>query len=142
MGLAAVIDLTNELAVEAPVDAAAVARRVLAIDPPTIARLTDRDVPALMSLAHQLYPICERLHGGDVDGAASLINELLARYSAHPHLASEDGRWRIHHHPVDADVVAMWTAIAADAFARLVGNGHHERIGICRAPGCGRVFHD
>lgn len=132
----------NALAVEDAVDALGVTREVLSVDPPSRDRLTRQDVPAFISLARELQEIHEHLDVGDVDGAAERINALLARHSAHPHLALEEGRWQLHHHPADAEVVPMWTAITADALARLVADGQHDRIGRCSASDCGRFYLD
>jgi len=122
-----------------PIDAL---RRVLAVDPPSAKRLTPDDVPAMIELAGRLDEICRLLAIGDVDAACALVNTLLARHSAHPHLAFEDGRWQLHHHPHDAAVVPMWTAITADALARLVGDAQHDRVGVCAADHCDLVFVD
>ena len=66
----------------------------------------------------------------------------MAVHPAHPHLAKEQGRWRLHHHPVDAALVPMWTAICAEGIARMIGAGHGDRLGTCEATDCGRVFVD
>ena len=142
VGLRVAVDLVNDLAVTRPHNPAAQIRRLLAVDPPSLARYTDADTPLLFALAERLRSVCLALDAGDVDAAASCVNQLLAEHSAHPHLALEDGAWRLHHHPVDADVVAMWTAISADAFARLIGEQRHDRLGVCAAPDCDRVYVD
>ncbi len=134
--------LINELHVAASADPLAALRTVLAVDPASIERLETADVSGMVDLARRLHEICRLLARGDVDAAAALVNALLARHSAHPHLAYEDGRWRLHHHPVDAAVVPMWVAITADALARLIGAGQHDRVGICHADDCARVFVD
>jgi predicted RNA-binding Zn ribbon-like protein len=36
----------------------------------------------------------------------------------------------------------MWTAICAEAIARLIGTGQAGRLGICNAVDCGRAFLD
>jgi predicted RNA-binding Zn ribbon-like protein len=83
------------------------------------------------------------LDDSDKDQAAARLNALLAHCPAHPHLAREsDGRWRLHHHAADADLVSMWTSICAEALARVLGRGDHTRVGGCAAPDCERVFYD
>jgi predicted RNA-binding Zn ribbon-like protein len=77
-----------------------------------------------------------------VDAAARVLNELLAQHPAQPHLAKEDGVWRLHHHPADAPLVPMWTAICAEGLARVVGLPSAQRLGTCEREGCGRVFVD
>ena len=82
------------------------------------------------------------MSGGDVDTAAARLNLLLARHPAHPYLAKEHGRWRLHHHAVDAALVAMWTSICAEGLARMVGGGYGDRLGTCNATRCDRVYVD
>ncbi len=43
---------------------------------------------------------------------------------------------------LDAHLVAMWTSICAEALARVIGAGRHDRIGLCHADQCDRVFVD
>jgi hypothetical protein len=117
-------------------------RQVLAIDPPSVAHLDATDVPAFTVLAGQLGSVFDHMEAGDVDAAAARLNDLLARCPAHPHLTKQDGRWRLHHHATDAALVPMWTAICAEGLARLIGEGHGDRLGRCRRDGCGRVFVD
>ena len=142
--------LTSVLLVNAFATEAAFGRRVVAADPQpelakllafdakSLALLTDRDVPGFVALAGSLRPV----FGGDLDAAANRLNELLATNPAHPHLALEDGRWRMHHHPVDAGLVPMYTAICAEALARMISTGFGERLGQCTAIACDRVFFD
>ncbi|MEO1063569.1 MAG: CGNR zinc finger domain-containing protein [Actinomycetota bacterium] len=142
VGLTVAVALINDLDLAGPEDPMATLRHVLSVDPPSLERLSSGDVPALVDLAHELHEICRRLGDGDLDDAAELVNDLLARHSAHPHLAFDDGRWQLHHHPKGAAVVPMWTAITADALARLIGDDQHDRVGRCAAGDCGRVFVD
>jgi hypothetical protein len=116
--------------------------QILAIDPPSVAALRDDDVPGFAALANRLRAVFADLDGGAIDAAATRLNELLAMHPAHPHLAKEDGRWRIHHHPVDAPLLAMWTSICAEGLARIIGSGDADRLGTCAAADCGRVFLD
>jgi predicted RNA-binding Zn ribbon-like protein len=117
-------------------------RAVLAADPASIELLRKNDVPGFVRLAEQLRRVFRQLDQGDVDAAAGQLNELLATYPAHPHLAKEAGRWRLHHHPVDIALVPMWAAICAEAIARMIGAGHAGRFGVCDAPGCDDVYFD
>ncbi|HJS75455.1 MAG TPA: CGNR zinc finger domain-containing protein [Vicinamibacteria bacterium] len=116
--------------------------KILALDPPSVARLRKGDEAGFVTLARALGRVFEDLRRGDVDRAASRLNDLLARYPAHPHLAKQQGRWRLHHHPADAALVAMWTAICAEGMARVLGSGQGRRLGTCGREGCGRVFFD
>ncbi len=116
--------------------------RILAVDPPSVARLSRADAPGFLALARSLRELFHDLDRGDVDGAAGRLNGLLSSHPAHPHLAKEDGRWRLHHHPSDVALVPMWTSICAEAMARMLGYGHADRFGVCAARDCDRVFFD
>jgi predicted RNA-binding Zn ribbon-like protein len=139
-GVLVALDLVNETSLED--EGAAALARLLARDPASVAQLRPRDVPGFVALARDLRRVFEELHATDLTAAAGRLNRLLARHPAHPHLAIEQGRWRLHHHPMRAALVPMWTAICAEAIARQVGAGHAERFGLCEAPGCGRAFFD
>jgi predicted RNA-binding Zn ribbon-like protein len=146
-GVLTAVELVNDLAARSvpgePRDAVLrLLARILAIDPPSVAELGRRDVPGFLELAQRMRAVFDDLHTGDVDAAASRLNDLLAEHPAHPHLAKEGGRWRLHHHPVDATLVPMWTAICAEVMARMVASGHANRLGTCDDPGCQRVFVD
>jgi predicted RNA-binding Zn ribbon-like protein len=123
-------------------DPLAAIRRAVAIDPPSVAALSPRDVPGFTALAERLRTVFTHLDRDDVAPAAATLNDLLAAHPASPHLALEDGRWRLHHHPVGVPVLAMWTSITAEAVARLVGTGEHRRLRLCTAEACDRVFVD
>jgi CGNR zinc finger protein len=143
-GVLVALDLVNEpgLAERPRTEATAALARVLARDPISAGMLRPRDAAGFADLARDLGRILAELASDDLDTAAARLNRLLARHPAHPHLGREGGRWRLHHHPADAALVPMWTAICAEAIARQVGAGHAQRFGVCAAPGCGRVFFD
>ena len=144
-GVFVAVDLVNAFVVDPPIDdpaAVAALGRALAVDPPSVAQLGLAVVPAFRALAAELAEVFAALDRGDVDAAAVSLNRLLARHPAYPHLTREDGGWRLHHHPADAALIPMWTAICAEGLARLVGAGHADRLGTCARPGCGRVFVD
>lgn len=148
-GAVIAVELVNELTVEhafgRPVAAAEpfpAVGRALGIDPESAAQVRRRDVPGFVALAAQLRRVFRDLHDGDVDAAAHRLNQLLAAHPAHPHLAKDEGRWRVHHHPVDAGVVSMAAAVSAEAIARLIGAGDGHRLGTCDSDDCDRVFLD
>lgn len=143
-GVLVSVDLVNGLAVaDTPASGRVPAvAAMLAVDPPSVARLSDRDMPGFIALAQRLRRIVTRLHAGDTDTAAALVNDMLADHPAHPHLAKEDGQWRLHHHPADVDLVPMWASICAEAVARLIGTGYGDRLGVCEATDCERAFVD
>ncbi len=111
-------------------------------DPPSAALLRNKDVPAFMALAQRVRGIFADLHRGDVDSAAGQVNELLVAHSAQPHLAKEVGQWRLHHHPVDAALLPMVTAVCAEGLAHMIGTDAVNRLGTCESNHCERVFLD
>jgi predicted RNA-binding Zn ribbon-like protein len=129
------VDLVN-----APVLDLEALRVILAVDPPSLAQLRRADEPGFVALAARLREVFADLRGGAVDSAATRLNALLLLHPAHPHLAKEDGVWRLHHHPAEVELVPMWTAICAEALARVLGAGEAHRLGTCAA--CDRVFFD
>ncbi|MGH3648332.1 MAG: CGNR zinc finger domain-containing protein [Micromonosporaceae bacterium] len=143
------VELVNELAIgyaggrpataHEPLPAIA---QVLAVDPRSLAQLGEADVPGFIALARRMREVFSDVHAADLDAAAARLNQLLAEHPAAPHLSKGDGRWRLHHHPVDLPVVPMWTSICAEAVARLIGDGHHDRLGTCEAADCDRVYLD
>jgi predicted RNA-binding Zn ribbon-like protein len=145
-GVGVAVDLVNSLTLEglAPPRERLVAllKKILAMDPVSVAALRAADTPGFVALARSLREIFDGLRRHDVDSAASRLNALLAEHPAHPHLAKEAGRWRMHHHPADVALVPMWTSICAEAMARMIGAGHAQRFGTCEAPDCGRVYFD
>lgn len=148
-GVIVAVDLVNELTSTgdraeptAAGDELGALARILAFDAPSLAALGADDVPGFIALAQRLREIFDDLRDDDVDAAADRLNALLAHSPAQPHLAKEEGRWRLHHHPVHAQLVAMYTAICAEALARVISAGDAGRLGTCQAPECGRVFVD
>jgi predicted RNA-binding Zn ribbon-like protein len=134
-GIFVAVDLVN-----APVLDLEALRVILAVDPPSLTRLRRADEPAFVALAARLREVFADLRGGAVDAAAARLNALLLQHPAHPHLAKEAGIWRLHHHPAEIQLVPMWTAICAEALARVLGAGETHRLGTCAA--CDQVFFD
>ena len=126
----------------APNDPVTAIRCVLAVDPPSLALLDDGDAQDFIDLAHHLRGVFECVDQRDLATAADVLNRLLAAHPANPHLALENGRWRLHHHPLDAALAPMWTSICAEGLARMIGADCVHRLGICNAVACDRVFVD
>jgi predicted RNA-binding Zn ribbon-like protein len=145
-GVLAAVALVNEVVLagcDTPDEQAAAIERVLASsDPPSAEQFTPTEAPGFVVLAEELHELFGLLGRGEVDEVARRLNELLATHPSHPHLAKEGGEWRLHHHPVDAALLPMWTAICAEGLARMIGLGRAHRLGTCEAPGCGRAFVD
>lgn len=119
-----------------------VLRQALQDDPPSLSALRPAHRAGFLKLAHVLHAVVVHLEAGQIADAAQRLNALLAKHPANPHLALEDGVWRMHHHPAKTGLVEMWTSICAEALARLVGEGYATRLRCCEASDCGLAFID
>ena len=116
---------------------------ILLDDPPSVQQLQDHHISEFQRLAVSLREIIELLSKGAVELAAKALNELLAHNPATPVLSQEqDGLWRLHHHPINAELPSMWSAICAEGLAREIGNQKALRFGVCSAHQCDRVYFD
>jgi predicted RNA-binding Zn ribbon-like protein len=78
-----------------------------------------------------------------VDEAALLVNELLARTGARPALERHDGEpWHLHFHAADHSLANGWAASCATGLAVVLGSELYDRLGVCTAPRCDRVYVD
>jgi hypothetical protein len=78
-----------------------------------------------------------------VDEAASLVNDLLCRTGARPVLERHDGEpWHLHFHAADETLVNGWAAGCATGLAVVLGSELYDRLGVCTAPRCDRVYVD
>lgn len=146
-GILVSIDLVNALVVDRAEEqgareAVATLKRVLVVDAGSVAALRPAHAKGFDTLARELHLIFADLAAGALDVAAARLNRLLAKYPAHPHLAKEDGRWRLHHHPEDAPLLSMWSAICAEGLASMIAADKASRLGICERVACGRAYVD
>lgn len=144
-GVLVSVELVNGLAVGCAPHGSTTRQTIahaLAVDPQSVAQLRVADASGFIALSRQLQLVFQPLNEGRVDRAALQLNRLLAACPAHPHLEREHGAWRLHHHPVDAALVPMWTAICAEGLARMIGTGHADRLGTCSSDDCERVYVD
>ncbi|MFD2356005.1 CGNR zinc finger domain-containing protein [Nonomuraea ferruginea] len=80
---------------------------------------------------------------GDVDAAAERINALLAETGARPMLMRHDGEpWHLHYHGPGGTLAGDWAASCATGLAHVLGSEFHDRLGVCTAPHCDRVYVD
>lgn len=126
----------------AEIDVLRAVREVVAIDPPSVASVSENDADGFEALAKQLRTIFVGIDEGDIDDAADLLNTILTEHPATPYLAKEEGVWHLHHHPANAAVLPMWTSICAEGLARMIGTQNAHRLGVCTAENCDRVFAD
>ncbi len=98
---------------------------------------------AFVHLASKLRVVFELCGDGDVSAAALQTNLLLAEYRSAPILISHgEGPWHVHFHSAHAGLAEGWGAGCATGLALVIGAGEHERLGVCTAEPCDRVFVD
>ena len=80
---------------------------------------------------------------GQIKGAAARVNAVLIRTGARPELERHDGQsWHLHFHAADNSLPNGWAAGCATGLAVVLGGSGADRLGVCTAPGCDRVFVD
>jgi predicted RNA-binding Zn ribbon-like protein len=115
--------------------------RALVADRPHLAgKVTAADLETLRLLRGELRQIFAAADRCDVAEVAGRLNALLAQHPIHQQLVSHDGQaWHIH--LVDSGSAA--DRHAAGAIAGLTGvvtDSGADRLGVCGAPDCERVF--
>lgn len=107
------------------------------------AHLESGAAAALAGWAGRLREVIELVDGGDLDAACVLLNEVLADCGAMPHLSRHGGEpWHLHFHRPEVDWATGWAAPMATGLAVVLGNPAVDRLGVCRAPVCDRVYID
>ncbi|MFZ0215489.1 MAG: CGNR zinc finger domain-containing protein [Candidatus Dormiibacterota bacterium] len=100
------------------------------------------DVARLALAARRLRPVFEAVELHDMDGAAEIVNRLIGLYRPSPLLARHDGDpWHLHFHGPSGGA-EDWAAGAVVALAYVLGSPGRDRLGVCSAAGCDRVFID
>jgi predicted RNA-binding Zn ribbon-like protein len=104
---------------------------------------TDGEAGELAEWAGRMRVVVERVDADDVDGACVELNTIMRETGAVPMLSRHDGEpWHLHFHAEDAGWAVSWAASMATALAVVLGNAAVERLGICNASGCDRVYVD
>jgi predicted RNA-binding Zn ribbon-like protein len=97
----------------------------------------------LAARAGRLRSVFEAMADGDPDRAASDLNDLMATVGIEPSLERHDGEpWHLHFHARRDATVENWMAGFAFGLAVVVGSEYAERLGVCRAHACDRVYVD
>lgn len=87
--------------------------------------------------------IFEAVDDGRIDDACTTANALLVETQAAPLLMRHDGEpWHVHFHAASANWARGWAASMATALAIVLGNPMSDRLGVCTADACDRVFVD
>jgi predicted RNA-binding Zn ribbon-like protein len=126
----------------APVDLVAAVRDAM---PPsrTPGHPTAAEAEELAGWAVRLREVVELVDAGEVDRACTTLNVILRATEAMPTLERHDGEpWHLHFHSAGAEWAVSWAAPMATALAVVLGNEAIERLGICNAAACDRVYVD
>jgi predicted RNA-binding Zn ribbon-like protein len=116
------------------------ARQISALDGESLPGPT---LDAFVDLAAKLRAVFEMCGLGDVSAAALQTNQLLAEYRSAPVLLRhDDGPWHVHFHSAHAGLAEGWAAGCATGLALVIGAGESDRLGVCTADPCDRVFVD
>lgn len=104
---------------------------------------TWEEAASLCFVAAELRGVFEAVSAGAVDEAARQVNAVLLRTGARPELERHDGEpWHLHFHGSGGTVSTDWVAGCATALAVVLGGEFHDRLGVCTAPHCDRVYVD
>ena len=106
--------------------------------------VTDQEADAVGVVAAELREVFESVTAGDIDAAASGVNAMLDDTGARPALERHDGEpWHLHFHSADeTSMVKGWQAGCATGLAIVLGGELYDRLGVCTAPHCDRVYVD
>jgi predicted RNA-binding Zn ribbon-like protein len=97
----------------------------------------------LCFVAAELRGVFEAVSTGAIDDAAARVNALLIRTGARPELERHDGQsWHLHFHAADNSLPNGWAAGCATGLAVVLGSDLYDRLGVCTAPRCDRVYVD
>jgi hypothetical protein len=114
-------------------------RALLGRRPDLGGRVGHRDLDTMRDLRDQLRAV---FVAGDEDEAVERLNALLIQHPIHPQLTRHDARsWHVHLNEAGS-VPDRYAARAAMGLAVQVDEHGIERLGVCRAEGCERVFFD
>jgi len=130
-------------AAPAPVDVVAAATEGLRAGQPGHRPVTEAEAAELTGLALRLRAVFEAVAAGGIDAAAHQVNALLEESHARPELQRHDGEpWHLHFHGSGGTMAGDWAASCATGLAVVLGGEFHDRLGVCTAPHCDRVYVD
>jgi hypothetical protein len=104
---------------------------------------TDEDLKSFADLAAELRSVFVAAGRGDLDTAAVTLNAMIERFHALPMLLRHDGDpWHLHFHRPNPSPIVGWGGSMAVGLAFVLGSEYADRIGVCSAPSCDRVYVD
>ncbi|GGS54723.1 hypothetical protein GCM10010156_11870 [Planobispora rosea] len=126
-----------------PPDLAAAAAEGLRTGYPGHREVTEAEAAEFAEIAVRLRAVFEAVAAGDIDAAALRVNALLEETRARPLLQRHDGEpWHLHFHGPGGTVAGDWAASCATGLAIVLGGEFRDRLGVCTAPHCDRVYVD
>ncbi|WP_067172860.1 CGNR zinc finger domain-containing protein [Microtetraspora niveoalba] len=106
-------------------------------------QVTEDQADELAGVAESLRAVFDSVAEGDIDAAAHGLNRLLAETDARPHLDRHDGEpWHVHFHGRGGTLAGDYAASCATGLAVVLGSELRDRLGVCTAPHCDRVYVD
>jgi predicted RNA-binding Zn ribbon-like protein len=106
-------------------------------------RVTASEVAEFGPVADGLRAVFTAVADGDTDRAAGYVNTMLTETGAHPELERHDGEpWHVHFHATGPGLARSWAAGSATGLAIVLGSEYFDRLGVCTAPRCDRVYVD
>lgn len=105
--------------------------------------LAAQDAGGIGAVAGALRRVFDALGAGHVDAAVAQVNRMLDETLARPRLQRHDGGpWHLHFHSAAGTPPANLAARCATSLAVVLGSAGHDRLGVCTAPRCDRVYVD
>ena len=106
-------------------------------------RVSAREAAEMRLVAESLRAVFDSSARDDVDAAAGQVNAMLAQAGARPQLDRHDGEpWHIHFHGAEDSLAQAYAAGCATGLAVVLGSEAQDRLGVCTAPRCDRVYVD
>lgn len=104
---------------------------------------SDTEVAELRGYTDRLHAVFAAVDVGDLDAACLTVNALMADTRAMPVLSRHgDEPWHLHFHAAEAGLAVSSGASMATSLAVVLGGPSADRLGICSAAACDRVFAD
>ncbi|MBN6058182.1 CGNR zinc finger domain-containing protein, partial [Nonomuraea sp. RK-328] len=126
-----------------PRDLAVTATEALRSAYPGQREVSEEEACELADIALRLRVVFDAVAREDVDAAAHQVNSLLDDTRARPTLERHDGEpWHVHFHGPGGTMAGDWGASCATALAIVLGGEFADRLGVCTAPHCDRVYVD
>ena len=110
---------------------------------PRYGQVPASEADELRAAAAAFRAVFEAVARDDVDAAAQQVNRLLTSTGARPALDRHDGEgWHLHFHGARDGLASGWAAGCATGLAVVLGGELYDRLGVCTAPHCDRVYVD